>query len=396
MSNILDDVFAFSHIAFFWGVLAESSTKKNQRYLHVYVPSLTPMRNGDVSDKGSVHTVKLFNIVSQSEEETDVHLSRTIYAEYLGYQSGHDVPDMYKGQQVLVMNYAKSDKWFWIPLERDDYIKTFEHLRMHCADVAMIHKTGTTDEKLERAQDLNDDNTYYFEIDTKFDKKIMFSTASSDGEKYRYFFKIDPTDHTVEIWDNLSSNPSAAHNTIRIESDPTYSGGGMLQGRITLQNEAGSTILLEGPDIKIIAPRDVTITALRDLVMNSQNDTILTVTKNMHINILGNLVKQVIGFIHKEVKGMYTYLFGSTRTEDVVGAYTWNCNAAVVGTAGSMTTTVTAAYVLKANAITENAPNITIMSEANTTVGSAKALTFVAKNIGTSTHIYGCCGCPGH
>jgi hypothetical protein len=61
-----------------------------------------------------------------------------------------------------------------------------------------------------------------------------------------------------------------------------------------------------------------------------------------------------------------------------------------------MTTTVTAAYVLKANAITENAPNITIMSEAATVLGSGKVLTFSAKNIGTSTHIYGCCGCPGH
>ena len=132
------------------------------------------------------------------------------------------------------------------------------------------------------------------------------------------------------------------------------------------------------------------------MIINSQNDTIFTVTKNLHLNVLGNFIKQVIGFVHKEVKGMYTYLFGSTRTEDVVGIYTWNCNAAVIGTAGSMTTTVTAAYVLKANAITENAPNITIMSEAATTIGSGKVLTFAAKNIGTSTHIFGCCGCPGH
>ena len=393
--NILEKVFAFSHIAFFWGVLAESTTNKNQRNLRVYVPSLTPLRNGDISDKGSTQSVTMFNVVTQSTETIDIHLSRTIYAEYLGFQSGREIPDMYKGQQVLVMNYAKSDKWFWIPIDRDDYIKTFEHTRLRCADIALVHKAGTTEQE-EREIGLNDDNTYYFEIDTKYDKKIMMSTSSSDGEKYRYFFKIDPTDHTVTIWDNLSENPEAPHNTIKIESDPTYSSGDMLKGRITLQNEAGATIILEGPDIKIMAPRDVTIAAMRDLVINSQNDTIFTVTKNLHLNVLGNFVKQVMGFVHKQVKGMYTYLFGSTRTEDVVGVYTWNCNAAVVGTAGSMTTTVIAAYVLKANAITENAPNITIMSEAATVLGSGKALTFSAKNIGTSTHIYGCCGCPGH
>ena len=70
------------------------------------------------------------------------------------------------------MNYAKSDKWFWIPIDRDDYIKTFEHTRIRCADIALVHKAGSNEQE-ERELGLNDDNTYYFEIDTKYDKKII-------------------------------------------------------------------------------------------------------------------------------------------------------------------------------------------------------------------------------
>ena len=76
---------------------------------------------------------------------------------------------MYKGQQVLVMNYARSDKWFWIPLDRDDYAKPFEHIKLRCADQAVVHKLDdSTDEQDEREKALHDDNTYFLEIDTKY------------------------------------------------------------------------------------------------------------------------------------------------------------------------------------------------------------------------------------
>lgn len=394
MSNVLEDSFSFQHISFFWGILAESTTHKNQRKLRVYVPVLTPMRNGDISDKGSIETITLFNVVTQAEETIDVHATRTILADYLGFQEDCDVPDMYKGQQVLVMNYHKSDKWFWIPMERDDYIKTFGHCRIRCADISAVHKMGTVDEEEERQVNLNDDNTYYIEIDTKYDKKIKISTSASDGEKYRYFLKLDPTDHTVEIWDSLAANPMAPHNTIRIESDPTYSGD-MLQGRITLQNEAGCTLQLQGPDVILKAVRDLTIVSGRNTVIEADGDMSVEVMADTEVKLHGNLIRKVWGFIKAEVVGLYTYLFGNNRVEDVVGNYTWNC-ANYVGTAANMNTTVQGVYVLQSNTINELAQNITITGSVGTSIAGGKQLTFTAKNIGTSTHIYGCCGCPGH
>ena len=140
MADVLSEAAALSHFSFFWGVLAESTQTKNQRTLHVFVPALTPTRNGDISDKGSIKTIDFFNVMTQEREVSEIHLTRTIEAEYLGFQSGEDVPDMYKGQQVLVINYARGDRWFWTPFERDDYLKTFEHTKIRCADIAMVHK----------------------------------------------------------------------------------------------------------------------------------------------------------------------------------------------------------------------------------------------------------------
>ena len=50
MNNILQEAFKNAHIAFFWGVLAESTISRNQREFHVYIPELSPLRDGDISD----------------------------------------------------------------------------------------------------------------------------------------------------------------------------------------------------------------------------------------------------------------------------------------------------------------------------------------------------------
>lgn len=406
MSDILSDQTSLSHFSFYWGVLAESTTSKNQRTLHVYVPALTPMRNGDVSDKGSIQTVQMFNVVTQSREDMELHLARTIEAEYLGFATGQDVPDMYKGQQVLVMNYARGDNWFWMPFERDDYLKTFEHTRIHCADIALVHKVPELSQarqienyqETERQTALTDDNTYFLEIDTKYRKHVLISTASSDGEKYRYFFKIDATDHSVEIWDTLSSDPAAPHNTFKIESDPKLSTGEIIHGRITLQNESGTTMILEGPDLKINVPRDLSVKVGGKTVVHNTDDVIVNLLKDFHLIITGSVFKQIFGFVKKEICGLYEALFHAGRNQ-VVQAFD------MLEVDGPQTITVTAGRsaqiagpdVLTAANITVSAGNTIQMNGANgIMLSSTKLISFTAKNIKTSTHIYGCCGCTGH
>ena len=405
MADILSDATALSHFSFFWGVLAESTTKKNQRTLHVFVPALTPMRNGDISDKGSTTTVELFNVMTQSREKTDIHLTRTIEAEYLGFASGQDVPDMYKGQQVLVINYASSDHWFWVPLDRDDYIKTFEHTRIHCADIAMVHKAqayGTgLGETEERATGLNDDNTYFLEIDTKYRKRIMISTAASDGEKYRYFIRMDANEHVLELWDSLADENGFTspkeHNTIRIESDPHDSKGNLMKGRITLQNEAHTSIILEDEDLKVFVPRDVIIDVGRNVIHHTGGSHQTTIDKDVQLLIRGNVIREVWGYIKAKVIGAYDYFFGNNRTEEVKINYVLKTFGLQDNWFQARVTQVNTSDLLLANQITVTAStNLFLTGSQQVTVTSEKLISMTSKTIQTSTHIYGCCGCIAH
>jgi len=404
--NVLDSESAFSNISWYWGILAESTLTKGQREFQVYVPDLTPLRNGDVTNKGSMNNIELFNVMSQSWEKKEVHLSKTITAEYLGFESSREVPDMYKGQQVLVMTYGCNDRWFWIPLERDDYVKPFEHVKVRCADIALIHKLGEPmPEDEARKVYLHDDNTYFMEIDTKYKKHIFLSTAGTDGEKYRYFMKFDAKEHTVEIWDGLV-NPAdklfgkcldVPHNSIKIESDPVYSQGNILKGRITLQNEAGTTIILEGRDMKINVPRDLTINVGRNVVTTIQGDHGKTVAGNEEVKIIGYLKKWVQGFIQKEVVGVFSYLFHSDRNEDVRMNYTRDVKMNVTEDVGiNHTVTTKATYTYKAPIVLIQGSAKASYLGKQTIISCGSSLSFVAGSMNTTTHIYGCCGCLGH
>ena len=414
MPNTLQEEFASSHIAWYWGFLAESTNTPGQRRFHVYVPDLTPFRNGDVNATGSIVENDLFNVMTQSREKVKTHMSQTVIAEYLGFESSREAPDMYKGQQVMLMTYGCGDKWFWLPLERDDYIKTFEHVKFRAADIALVHKTGEDepDENQSRLKDLHDDNTYFFEIDTKYHKHIMLSTAGTDGEKYRYFFKIDANEHTVEIWDGLVDKSDklfgavlpVPHNTIKIESDPILSQGKMLKGRITLQNEAGTTLILEDVDAKLVVPRDLTFEVGRNWAIHTGQDTAITTTGDLHVKVFGNMWKMVHGFIKKHVIGPFSYLFECTKTEEIGladkmnGVYTRLVNGQVVEKANMEVIDVNTTYTVNSIGPMMMYSKATAVFGAAqlTTINQGQKLAFVAKNIVTTTHIFGCCGCSGH
>ena len=404
MPNILDDEFNYSHIAWFWGICAESTRDKGQRELEIYIPDITPLRNGDVKNKGSRTKAKLFNVISQSWEEYESKASKTIRAEYLGYESSREVPDMYKGQQVLVMSYGRSDRWFWIPTERDDYVKSFEHVKFRCADIALIHKTGKVlPEDEERVKGLTDNNTYFLELDTKYKKHVFISTSGTDGEKYRYFIKIDAKEHTMEFWDCLTDQDSpekkckdVPHNTIKIESDPEYSQS-RLKGRITLQNEAGATLLLEGEDVKIIAPRDITMLAKRRFIGRSVSDFGLTVDGSLHVLTKKDMHKTVQGETVETFDKSYKAWYKDERMEEVSKNYTRFVTMNVTTKCNNRTDTILANYTVTAagNTIITASGTMTITGNATIVTGT-NCLSLAGNKIVTSKHILGCCGCPGH
>lgn len=254
----------------FVGYLAESTAYLNQRTFHVYVPEFLPTLTGDITPETATQTVEVMNVMTNQKESVNVKTSTTITAEYFGVLTSRSVPTMYKNQQVLVLNYSSDDRFFWLPLERDDYLRTFEQIRFSALDQAVTNKSMAVGDDNEKKQaGITNDNTYFFEIDTKYHKHILMSTSASDGEAWRYFFKIDSNSRSIEIWDQSIDDPSIPPNSITLESQPIPG----CRGRIKLENAAGTSITMEDKNMMIHVPKNLEIYVGGNLVTHVEGTT---------------------------------------------------------------------------------------------------------------------------
>ena len=268
------------------GIMTESTVKKNQRWFSIYIPEFLPTHTGDVQPDFKTEDAKVQNVwlgkpvaeegkmqnnLTPVEDGGPVKVTKTIRADYWGWNPYEDVPTMYRGMQVLVINFANLDRWFWIPLERDRSYKTFEHIRFSANNIALTNKNKYQDEqdkdktevykrntalyKDDTEENKDRTTTYYIEIDTKYNKHIKIHTNHSDGELFDYTFEINAQDHKVEIHDECVDK-SQPNNTIILESKPDEN----TKGRIKLQTAANCTILMNGEDMSINVPRNLKLT----------------------------------------------------------------------------------------------------------------------------------------
>lgn len=280
------------------GILVETTLKKNQRWFHVFIPEMLPIKTGDVTAEDGVSTVSMYNKKTDKTEEINIKMTSTVYADYFGITTGFDVPTMSRGMQVLVLNRVSTDKWYWLPLERDDSYKTFEHFRVSCVDEAKTNKTSAVKDDVEgRDKGITDDNSYYFEIDTKYRKHVLLSTSASDGEAWRYFFKIDAEQHTVELWDNCVDG-SQPNNTIKLESRPDP----VTLGKITIQNASGNSIIMAGKDTIVNIPRNLTINVGGDTLINQKGNVTNNIAMCFTKVIGGNESRTTVGSANRIIQ----------------------------------------------------------------------------------------------
>lgn len=271
----------------FVGYLAESTGYRNQRTFHVYIPEFLPTLTGDITPETATHKVDVENVITKKKESLNVQTSTTITAEYFGFLVSRTVPTMYKNQQVLVLNFANTDKFYWIPLERDDCLRTFEQIRYSALDLAQTNKTKAIGDDIEGKQaGITDDNSYFLEIDTKYHKHIKMQTAASDGEDFRYFFKMDANSKTVELYDKCIKEPGRPSNSIILESEPVPG----VWGRIKIETAAGTSITMEHDCMKINVPKNLEIYVGNNLLSTVKGTTTAAFTKSVNTTLLDTFV----------------------------------------------------------------------------------------------------------
>lgn len=222
----------------FFGVAVEDK-EVDSRKIRVYLRELLPFHSGDVCDSTKEES---YNLTNESGEAIsgNVKTSNHVVADYFGCNTNiKNPPCIVKGEQVIVFKYQGEDKYYWISFGRDDNLRRGDIYRIEASNDMSNNK------------ELNDDNTYFMEFNTKTDKLFRIHTSKSDGEKYTYDISIKPKENRLCIMDSNG-------DTILIQSD---------EKRITLNTGGNAIINMIDDSIEIYAPRNIFIRAGNNLVL---------------------------------------------------------------------------------------------------------------------------------
>lgn len=273
------------------------------RDVKVHLTELLPFMTGEIK------SVKDRKVLTNSDEiSTTVDTTNDITAKYFDLNTNRRYPpDVRKNEQVLVVNYADSDQYYWVSSGRDDKLRQLERLNLSVAG------SNTTEE-------LTDENTYYVELDTLHNKHVVISTSKKNGEQFRYLFKIDADQSTIQLCDDDD-------NEILIES---------LIPRVRLRNHDGTILDLARKNLTMIVPEDLIIKVGRQTVFDipaltfrntSGDGTTHWTMKNVNIEgsdsiILKSPSIELDGAVHAKniVSGHHQATGYSTGTDG--GAYT--------------------------------------------------------------------------
>lgn len=244
--------------------IAICDKSESSRNLKVYCKDLLFLMQGELSAKNIENTVKS-NGTDKSVKTSNITGKNYIDCVYGGDFTNSNrayPPDVRKGETVKIFQYGDSDQWYWMGCDRSQSLRKTERVRWHVNDT------------LENDCNLTDDNTYYFEMDTRQHKHILFSTSQSDGEEHQYRFKISPEDSQIIISDEKM-------NMFVLDTNQT---------RITMANEKGSLIQLDGENIKIMCTGQILIQSKNSsITMSAEADITEQANGNMSLQAKGNV-----------------------------------------------------------------------------------------------------------
>ena len=196
---------------------------------------------------------------------SSIKTSNTVTASFFGGNSGISIPDVVNGEQILLVTYGQSGVYYWLPVKKDEHLRTNEHYRISCMSDP------------QRIKQPSDDNTYFMEINSKKGKKkIHFKTSKKDGEAYIYEFLVDAIKNTVEIKDDQG-------NMLFIDT----------AGKITrIINADGTKVEANAKNLLLYAPENI---MLYGKVVSLNGEQLLT---NFKTGIIG-IAKMILRYVSK-------------------------------------------------------------------------------------------------
>ena len=219
--------------------------------IKIIINQLMPALEGSVSASDislTVETTNDFNI----KESSNVKVANYITASWMAHDYQKYPPTVRVGEQVRVYQFGDTDKYFWESMGRNSELRKNDVLRFEVSDKTNLNET------------LNNDNTYFFELNTK-EKTVILATSTSDKEKAKYILKMDGKKGALNITDDHG-------NYITIDSDGADS-------VVTAANAAGSASVLTGKNVRLNAPGTLVLKAGDQIVFDTPILTCTTANK---------------------------------------------------------------------------------------------------------------------
>ena len=229
-----------------WIGVVAADKQPNDITIEVTVIELVPALTGQVNTQTNTQTVTLSDLNGASINSS-ITTKTTITAYYYGGDTNRPFPpDVVRGEQVKILQYANNDRYYWMSMGRDDQLRYTE-----------TYRTEVKNRK--NFSDPSDDNhTYSIELDTKRSQHIRLLTSNGNGEKHVYVLLLDAGASRIQLSDEIG-------NSLTMDSE---------KSKVILRNSSKSFLMLNGQDIIMGAPRDIVIKADRQMVLGSPLITI--------------------------------------------------------------------------------------------------------------------------
>ena len=232
--------------------------KQNEsRDINVYSPEFLPFVKGEIR---ATQQESSYNV--SGGNGGSVQTQNFIKATYKDEQANRPAPpDVRKGENVIFYNEGDDKTWYWKSEGRNDNLRRTETVRMDAG--------GTT----EYTPKKTDDNSYFFELDSRRNKRVRLSTSKANGEKDRYIFDIDTGNGAVTLGD-------ASGNQLFVNT-----GGGF----VGMKNAKGSQIHMDGSSICLACEGDFRVRAKGAISFESSKNMLIHTLMGLKIIVMQNM-----------------------------------------------------------------------------------------------------------
>lgn len=243
---------------------AATDKANNSRKLKVYVPELLPYVSGNIKGTDIKCAV---STVNDKQEATNFETTTSNYIE-CDYQDDSDngniyPPDVRVGELVTVYTVGGDENhYYWKAAARTAGSRRTETKRIGISAT------------LENNTDLNNSNSYYLEFDSRRDNRgITISTSQANSEPFGYKIRIDTTNGSVTIADNIG-------NCFVINSRVPS---------VSLQTSEGSGISINAKDINSECKGDMTTHVYGNMRLIIDGNLDITTKGNVTLDTKGNV-----------------------------------------------------------------------------------------------------------